>query len=55
MTGVADATMDYSPVVALTKQISLGGKHKESHQYLDLPLLFPLHWSEQSSYDRNCW
>lgn len=49
MTGVADATMDHSPVVALTGQISLGGMHKESHQYLDLEALFhPItKWSAQ--------
>lgn len=49
MTGVADATMDHSPVVALTGQISLDGMHKESHQYLDLEALFhPItKWSAQ--------
>lgn len=40
MTGVADATMDHSPVVALTGQVSLSRMHKESHQYLDLEALF---------------
>src|SRR2546425_5544298 len=40
MTGVADANMDHSPVVALTGQVSLGRMHKESHQCLDLESLF---------------
>ncbi len=49
MTGVADATMDHSPVVALTGQVSLGHMHKESHQCLDLESLFrPItKWSAQ--------
>ncbi len=49
MTGVADATMDHSPVVALTGQVSLGRMHKESHQCLDLESLFrPItKWSAQ--------
>src|SRR5262244_299078 len=49
MTGVADATMDHSPVVALTGQASLGRMHKESHQCLDLESLFrPItKWSAQ--------
>ncbi len=40
MTGVADANMDHSPVVALTGQAGLGRMHKESHQCLDLVTLF---------------
>jgi len=40
VTGVADATMDHSPVVALTGQAGLDRMHKESHQYLDLVALF---------------
>jgi acetolactate synthase-1/2/3 large subunit len=49
MTGVADANMDHSPVVALTGQGSLSGMHKESHQHLDLEALFrPItKWSAQ--------
>src|SRR5213080_1297648 len=49
MTGVADATMDHSTVVALTGQVSLGRMHKESHQCLDLETLFrPItKWSAQ--------
>ncbi|HKA52996.1 MAG TPA: thiamine pyrophosphate-binding protein, partial [Candidatus Binatia bacterium] len=49
MTGVAGATMDHSPVVALTGQASLGRMHKESHQCLDLESLFrPVtKWSAQ--------
>ena len=49
MTGVADATMDHSPVVALTGQVSLGRMHKEFHQCLDLETLFrPItKWSAQ--------
>ncbi|MGH7962018.1 MAG: acetolactate synthase large subunit [Candidatus Binatia bacterium] len=40
MTGVANANMDHSPVVALTGQAGLDRMHKESHQYLDLVSLF---------------
>src|SRR5215211_3450021 len=49
MTGVADATMDHSPVVALTGQAGLNRQHKESHQCLDLESLFrPItKWSAQ--------
>lgn len=49
MTGVADATMDHSPVVALTGQVGLSRLHKESHQCLDLESLFrPItKWSAQ--------
>jgi acetolactate synthase I/II/III large subunit len=49
ITGVADANMDHSPVVALTGQASLSSMHKESHQYLDLEALFrPItKWSAQ--------
>src|SRR5438874_10418941 len=49
LTGVADATMDHSPVVALTGQVGLGRMHKESHQCLDLESLFrPItKWSAQ--------
>ncbi|MBI3246418.1 MAG: acetolactate synthase large subunit [Deltaproteobacteria bacterium] len=49
ITGVADATMDHSPVVALTGQVGLSYMHKESHQCLDLESLFrPItKWSAQ--------
>ena len=36
MTGVADALLDRSPMVALTGQADLERMHKESHQYLDI-------------------
>lgn len=40
ITGIADANMDHSPVVAITGQAGLMRMHKESHQYLDLVELF---------------
>src|SRR6185295_17235780 len=40
MTGVADATLDKSPVVAITAQADLTRVHQESHQYLDTLSLF---------------
>src|SRR6201991_3064204 len=36
VTGVADAFLDRSPMVALTGQADLERMHKESHQYLDI-------------------
>jgi acetolactate synthase-1/2/3 large subunit len=36
VTGVADAFLDRSPMVALTGQADLERMHKESHQYLDV-------------------
>ena len=36
MTGVADALLDRSPMVALTGQADLERMHKESHQYIDV-------------------
>src|SRR3989440_4049415 len=36
VTGVADAFLDHSPVVALTGQAELARMHKESHQYIDV-------------------
>jgi acetolactate synthase-1/2/3 large subunit len=36
MTGVADAWLDRSPMVALTGQADLQRMHKESHQYIDV-------------------
>jgi len=40
VTGVADANLDKSPLVAISAQASLKKLHKESHQYLDLVELF---------------
>lgn len=40
VTGVADANLDKSPVVAISAQAGLGRIHKESHQYLNLVDLF---------------
>ncbi len=40
VTGVADANMDHSPVVAISGQSSTTRMHKESHQHLDLVNLF---------------
>src|ERR671915_1379655 len=36
VTGIADAWLDHSPMVALTGQADLERMHKESHQYLDI-------------------
>lgn len=36
ITGIADANLDRSPVVAITGQGSLERTHKESHQYIDV-------------------
>ncbi|HET9740159.1 MAG TPA: acetolactate synthase large subunit [Solirubrobacteraceae bacterium] len=36
VTGVADAKLDRSPMVALTGQADLQRMHKESHQYIDV-------------------
>ena len=40
VTGVADANLDKSPVVAITGQAGIQRVHKESHQYLDIVSLF---------------
>ena len=40
VTGVADAFLDKSPVVAITGQAGRGRVHKESHQYLDIVDMF---------------
>ncbi len=40
ITGVADANMDYAPLVAISGQSATQAMHKESHQYLDLVNLF---------------
>src|ERR687886_2765834 len=36
VTGIADATLDRAPLVAITGQAGLERVHKESHQYLDV-------------------
>jgi acetolactate synthase-1/2/3 large subunit len=36
ITGVADAYLDYAPMVAITGQVKLSLVHKESHQYVDV-------------------
>jgi len=40
VTGVADAFLDKSPLVAITGQAGRGRVHKESHQYLDIVNMF---------------
>ncbi len=40
LTGVADATLDHAPLVAITGQASLDRMHKESHQYIDVLSMF---------------
>src|SRR5471030_773441 len=40
VTGVADANLDKSPVVAISAQAGLSRLQKESHQYLNLGELF---------------
>ncbi len=40
MTGVADAFLDKSPLVAITGQAGVGRVYKESHQYLDVVGMF---------------
>jgi len=40
ITGVADANMDNAPLVAIAGQASTHRLHKESHQVLDLELMF---------------
>lgn len=49
MTGIADAFLDYSPMVAITGQTELSKLHKESHQYIDTVSIFKpvTKWSEQ--------
>jgi acetolactate synthase-1/2/3 large subunit len=39
ITGVADAFLDRTPMVALTGQGELERLHKESHQYIDVPAI----------------
>ncbi len=40
ITAVADANMDYAPLVAIAGQASTNRLHKESHQVLDLETIF---------------
>jgi acetolactate synthase-1/2/3 large subunit len=40
ITGIGDAFLDFSPVVAITGQTDLSEFHKESHQYVDIPSIF---------------
>ncbi len=40
ITGVADAFLDRSPMVAITGQVDLLRIHKESHQYVDVVSIF---------------
>jgi acetolactate synthase-1/2/3 large subunit len=40
ITGVADATLDRAPVVAITGQTELKNMHKEAHQFIDIVQLF---------------
>ena len=40
ITGVADALLDYSPMVAITGQVGLANMHKESHQRIDILSVF---------------
>src|SRR3989344_7879045 len=40
ITGVADAHLDKSPIVAITGQGDLARLHKESHQLLDIVSMF---------------
>jgi acetolactate synthase-1/2/3 large subunit len=49
ITGVADANLDGSPVVAIAGQVGTDRMHIESHQYLDLVSIFaPItKWSSQ--------
>jgi acetolactate synthase-1/2/3 large subunit len=40
MTGVANAYLDRSPVIAISGQLKTGEFHKDSHQYIDLETIF---------------
>ena len=40
ITGIANANLDRSPVIALTAQVGREKMHKESHQYIDLVKTF---------------
>lgn len=49
LTGIGDAYLDHSPVVAITGQAGLERIHKESHQYVDIIGIFEevTKWSQQ--------
>ncbi|HWI47518.1 MAG TPA: thiamine pyrophosphate-binding protein, partial [Rummeliibacillus sp.] len=49
LTGIGDAYLDYSPVVAITGQAGLERIHKNSHQYIDIIGMFEevTKWSQQ--------
>jgi acetolactate synthase I/II/III large subunit len=49
LTGISSATLDHSPVVAITGQASVERQHPESHQYLDIVKMFEpaTKWSVQ--------
>lgn len=49
LTGIASATLDHSPVVAITGQAGFERQHKEGHQYIDVVKIFEpaTKWSVQ--------
>ncbi|MEH7442096.1 acetolactate synthase large subunit [Bacillus sp. JJ1122] len=49
LTGVASATLDGSPVVAITGQAGMERQHKQSHQFIDIVKIFEpaTKWSVQ--------
>jgi acetolactate synthase I/II/III large subunit len=49
LTGISSATLDHSPVVAITGQAGVERQHPESHQYLDIVKMFEpaTKWSVQ--------
>ncbi|MEH7239136.1 acetolactate synthase large subunit [Bacillus sp. JJ1562] len=49
LTGISSATLDHSPLVAITGQAGFESQHKESHQYLDIVKMFEpaTKWSVQ--------
>ncbi|WP_397538770.1 acetolactate synthase large subunit [Rummeliibacillus pycnus] len=49
LTGIGDAYLDYSPVVAITGQAGLERIHKQSHQYIDIIGMFNevTKWNQQ--------
>ncbi|MEH7382067.1 acetolactate synthase large subunit [Bacillus sp. JJ1533] len=49
LTGISSATLDHSPVVAITGQAGFESQHKEAHQYLDIVKMFEpaTKWSVQ--------
>jgi acetolactate synthase-1/2/3 large subunit len=40
LTGVVDAYLDRAPLVAISGQVSMNRRHKESHQYIDVISMF---------------